>query len=89
MKAPVAFWLAAAVMAGSVGSRAQQPETGIRIPSDPMPVAIQKPEEIHFKQRTFTFVRIRYSGVQSRRSWATDYPDADHNFAAHLEKLEV
>ena len=45
-----------------------------------------------FEQETFTFVRIRYESFgfrngQGRAAWATDYPDADFNFATQLGKF--
>ena len=54
--------------------------------------------EYAFKQKGFTFVRIQYSerrrGVLGRRAvyWSTDYPDADRNLSAQLQRhtsLEV
>ena len=45
-----------------------------------------------FEQAAFTFVRIRYESFgfrngQGRAAWATDYPDADFNFATQLGKF--
>jgi hypothetical protein len=53
-----------------------------------MPAAIRKPEEIRFKYPSFTFARIRYSpAAPARDIWANDYPDADLNLMAQLQKV--
>jgi hypothetical protein len=51
------------------------------------PVPIKKPDEVKFKQPSFTFVRAKYSGVRISGSWATDYPDSDLNFSARFKQI--
>ena len=45
--------------------------------------------EIAHRHKSFTFVRVRYSGEGrgNRSAWATDYPDSDTNFSAHFGKI--
>jgi hypothetical protein len=89
MRKRIFFWLTVTVMTSPFLSHAQQ--TGRAVSAYPMPVAIKKPEEIKFKQPSFTFVRIRYSTAPPRRAgspiWATDLPDADLNFTAQFQKV--
>ncbi len=86
MKTRIVFWLTVTLMACPFRSDGQQ--TGQAVTAHSMPPVIKKPEEIKFKQQSFTFVRIKYSGQRSRiSSWATDYPDADLNFTAQFQKV--
>ena len=66
--------------------RSQQPAKDN--PSTNGPVRVKKPGELKFKQPSFTFVRIKYSGQRphSSRIWATDFPDSDLNFSARFQK---
>ncbi|MEX2142318.1 MAG: DUF4159 domain-containing protein [Pirellulales bacterium] len=55
--------------------------------SSQIPLAHKRREELKLKHDSFTFVRIKYSGVNGRSStWATDYPDSDRAFSARLQK---
>ena len=91
MKTRIIFWLALSLMARPSSASAQQ--AGAAVPAYPMPVAIKKPGEIKFKQPSFTFVRIKYSTADPRRSasgrgtWATDFPDADLNFTTQFQQV--
>jgi hypothetical protein len=52
-----------------------------------IPLAHKKPEELKLKHDSFTFVRIKYSGINRRRgTWATDYPDSDVALSARLQQ---
>ncbi|HKS36831.1 MAG TPA: DUF4159 domain-containing protein [Verrucomicrobiae bacterium] len=85
MKAQSVISSVLAVTAWQFVSQAQ--ETGKSGTGDGFPARVRKVEEIKFKHSTFTFVRIKYSGVRvDRRTWAIDYPDADVNFAAQFQK---
>jgi hypothetical protein len=86
----------------SLAATSQQDEPLRREPTrgkQPQPVALKGVpdwlKDHKFKQRGFTFVRIKYDsvGLPGRRSssWATDFPDADLNLAAqvgHLTRLD-
>ena len=89
MKLQIALWLGVLATAGSFRTNAQQ--TNRAAASDPMPVVIKKPGEVKLKSQSFTFVRIKYSIASTGRvranMWATDYPDADRNFASQFEKV--
>ncbi|GIX05291.1 MAG: hypothetical protein KatS3mg114_1160 [Planctomycetaceae bacterium] len=41
----------------------------------------------HFKDDTFTFVRIKYDSFERWQKWATDYPDSDLNLSFRLQQL--
>jgi hypothetical protein len=61
-----------------------------KAPSE-IPLPHKQVKDLKLKHDSFTFVRIKYSGVRSmgRRSdfhWSTDYPDSDLKFSARLEK---
>lgn len=84
MKVRIVTLIVLAVSAWQFVSQAQ--ETGKSRPGDGFPARVRKVDEIKFKHSTFTFVRIKYSGVSVGRPWAIDYPDADLNFAAQFQK---
>lgn len=42
---------------------------------------------VAFQHDSFTFVRIKYSSKGRRALWGVDYPEADRNFSARLEKV--
>ena len=86
MKSRIALWLSLTLTTGALVTDAQQ--TNLAVASDPLPVAIKKPEELKIKHQSFTFVRIKYSGVRGRvGSWYTDFPDADLNFTMHFQEV--
>ena len=88
MKSRIALWLSLTLTTGALVSDAQQ--TNLAVASDPLPVAIKKPEELKIKHQSFTFIRIKYSGVRGRvGSWYTDFPDADLNFTMHFQESIV
>jgi hypothetical protein len=52
-----------------------------------IPLAHKKLDELKLKHDSFTFVRIKYSGINRRtRTWATDYPDSDLALSARLQQ---
>lgn len=51
-----------------------------------IPLRVNRLGTIKFKYPSFTFVRIKYSTAKWKNSWATDSPDADVNFSAHVQK---
>jgi hypothetical protein len=85
MKWIVALWLEL-VAIGPIAAYAQ--EATQTASTNLMPVIIKKPGEIKFKQRSFTFVRIKYSGVgrMGASIWASDFPEADRNFTTQFQK---
>lgn len=86
MKSRIVIWLTLTLATGPLVTNAQQ--TNQAVASDPLPVAIKKLEELRLKHQSFTFVRIKYSGVRGRvGSWYTDFPDADLNFTKQLQKV--
>jgi len=80
--------LALAVLTIGVQCRAQETTGPGRIG---LPEKISAADQIRFEHPSFTFVRIKYSGVRYRSrstasgAWATDYPDADLNFAIRFQ----
>src|SRR5688572_27090943 len=85
MKAQIVISSVLAVTASQFVGQAQ--ETGKGRAGDGFPARVRKVDEIKFKHSSFTFVRIKYSGVSVHRpTWAIDYPDADLNFAAQFQK---
>jgi hypothetical protein len=53
------------------------------------PAPIKQPGQLKFKHKSFTLVRVQYSGSATRRnsSWATDYPDSDAKISARFAKM--
>jgi hypothetical protein len=81
------------------GGRAAM-ETPLVDASFPMPEQIKKPEDLKFKQDSFTFVRVRYSdgGPAGRAprgtvagfpggAWATDFPESERNFLRRFQQV--
>jgi hypothetical protein len=90
MNSQIVFWPTVLLLISPFLSHAQQTNQGAA--ASPMPATLKKPEEIKFKQPSFTFARIKYSAPgrgqgTGRGTWATDYPEADLNFTRQLQKV--
>lgn len=86
MKSRIARWLTVTLTTLPFLCSAQPAKQAAS--TDPIPVEIKKTEEIKLKQQSFTFARIKYSSARrGGSSWATDFPDADLNFTAQLQRV--
>jgi hypothetical protein len=88
MNRPIAVSIAILVSLLSSSGAAQDAKAKI---SSDIPLAHKNPKELKLKHDSFTFVRIKYSGLRAGRRWrsvmwATDHPDSDIAFSARLQK---
>ncbi len=87
IKARVILFGCLALPVTAMGFRCHAQEAG----SLGFPERIPTADQIRFKHPSFTFVRIKYSDIRSKSrssaswAWATDYPDADLNFALRFQ----
>lgn len=85
MKARNLIWLSLVLTAGTPSNQ-KEGNADADSPVSGLPSRVKNPEELQFKQNTFTFVRITYGGRGRVSMWQTDYPDSDWNFSARFQQ---